>query len=191
VSRAIPLAGLTTLLATFPLIVAAYREGPAPAMTGGFGEKTCHTCHFDNPLNAKGGWLRVDGVPPGYTPGQEYAISVLVHRAGIKRAGFELAVRFTGGAAKGQQAGTLRAPDARTQIISAPGGSIRYIQHTKLGSDLVASAEGRWTIEWTAPAAPASAVVFHVAGNAANDDASPLGDFIYTTTVTSRPNPRN
>jgi hypothetical protein len=45
---------------------------------------------------------------------------------------------------------------------------------------VAAGRPGRWTFRWTAPAdAPGRAVVFHVAANAANDDDSPLGDFIY------------
>ena len=167
-------------LAGPPALLVAYREGPLPAMTGGFGEKMCATCHFDNPVNDPGGSLRLEGVPASYVAGREYPITISVRHVDAKRAGFELAVRFADGARKGQQAGTLRGPDARTQIVSAPGGSIQYIQHTKLGSDLAGPNEGRWTISWTAPSPAAGRIVFHVAGNAANDDASPLGDFIYT-----------
>src|SRR5262245_49504169 len=178
-------------LAAPPLVLLAYREGPLPAMTGGFGEKTCATCHFDNPVNDPAGSLGVEGVPAAYAPGREYPITIVVRHSEAKRAGFELAVRFADGAGKGHQAGTLRAPDARTQIVSVPGDSIRYIQHTKLGSDLVGPHEGRWTIYWTAPSPAGGRVVFHVAGNAANDDASALGDFIYTTTRSSAaPTPR-
>jgi len=168
-------------LAALPLALLAFKEGPLPAMTGGFGEKMCATCHFDNPVNDPGGSLRLDGVPASYAAGREYPITIAVRHADAKRAGFELAVRFADGARKGQQAGSLRAPDGRTQIVSAPGASIQYIQHTKVGSDLAAPNEGRWTVYWTAPSPPAGRVVFHVAGNAANDDASALGDFIYTT----------
>ncbi|HEX9611604.1 MAG TPA: choice-of-anchor V domain-containing protein, partial [Gemmatimonadales bacterium] len=50
--------------------------------------------------------------------------------------------------------------------------------HTLAGTSVAAGGTGRWTFRWTAP--DAGAVAFHVAANAANDDDSPLGDFIYT-----------
>jgi len=190
VRRAIPLALLAALMASVPLAVSAYREGPLPAMTGGFGEKTCHTCHFDNRLNDRLGSVRLEGVLPAYVPGREYTLTVIVHRAGIKRAGFELAVRFADGADKSHQAGTLRPADGRTQMAAAPGSSIQYIQHNKPGSDLAGPDEGRWTVLWAAPSPPAGRVIFTLAGNAANGDASALGDFIYTTSLTSHAGPR-
>lgn len=181
-----PFAVAATLAAP-PLVLLAFREGPLPAMTGGFGEKMCATCHFDNPVNDPGGSLRLEGVPARYVAGHDYPITITVGHRDAKRAGFELAVRFADGTRKGQQAGGLRALDARTQIVSAPGGSIQYIQHTKLGSELTGTNEGRWTISWTAPSPAAGRVVFHAAGNAANDDASALGDFIYTTSRVAGP----
>lgn len=180
---------VATVLAAPPLVL-AYREGPLPAMTGGFGEETCTKCHFDNPLNAPGGSLRVEGVPATYAAGREYPITIAVSRPETKRAGFELSVRVADGLDKGQQAGMLRGPDARTQIVFVPGRTVQYIQHTNAGSDLNGRHEGRWTIYWMAPPASAGRVVFHVAANAANDDASALGDFIYTVSRMSRPAPR-
>jgi hypothetical protein len=43
-----------------------------------------------------------------------------------------------------------------------------------------------WTVEWEAPPA-GGAVIFHAAANAANDDSSPLGDFIYTVEARATP----
>ena len=117
-SALLPFAVAVTLAA--PPFVLAYREGPLPAMTGGFGERTCASCHFDNRVNDSAGSLRVEGVPASYAEGREYAITIAVGRPAIKRAGFELSVRFADGAEKGRQAGTLRAPDARTQIVVCP-----------------------------------------------------------------------
>ena len=173
-----------------PPLVLAFREGPLPAMTGGFGEETCTKCHFDNPLNARGGVLLVQGVPATYVAGREYAITIAVSHPEAKRAGFELAVRVAEGLDKGQQAGMLRGPDTRTQIVFVPGRTVQYLQHTKAGSDLNGRHEGRWTIYWTAPPSSAGRVVFHVAANAANDDASALGDFIYTAMRLSAPTSR-
>jgi hypothetical protein len=173
-------------LATPSLVLVAYRDGPLPAMTGGFGEKTCSTCHFDNRINDRGGALVVAGVPARYEAGRKYSLTVTVRRPDARRAGFELSARFAEGAGAGAQAGTLGAADGRTRVITAPDGTVQYIQHTRAGSDLTSPGEGRWTVNWTAPMGGGGRVVFHVAGNAANDDASPLGDHIYTRTATSR-----
>ncbi|HEY3121320.1 MAG TPA: choice-of-anchor V domain-containing protein [Vicinamibacteria bacterium] len=172
------MAALLVSAAAFAL--AGFREGPLPGMTGGFGEPTCHKCHFDQPLDDPAGALRLHGVPRSYTPGRRYAITVDLARPGLKRGGFELSARF----ADGRQAGTLAVAGDRLQIVTSPDGAVQYAQHTARGS--VASAPGalRWTVDWTAPPAR-DAVTFHAAGNASDDDASALGDFIYTAAARS------
>ena len=65
---------------------------------------------------------------------------------------------------------------------------VTYAQHTEPGNALTGPETAAWTVEWRAPSRPdAAAVVFHAAANAANDDASEFGDFIYTASVTARP----
>ncbi len=130
-----PLVGLAALLALPPITALAYKEGPLPAMTGGFGEKDCHTCHFDNPINDHAGVLRLEGVPARYVPGHQYEITVVVRRSGIKRAGFELAARFAEGAGRGRQAGTLGPTDVRTQMTSGTGriGAVHSAQQGGIG----------------------------------------------------------
>src|SRR4029079_12138160 len=66
-----------------PALLASYREGPVPAVTGGFGEPTCLKCHFDNSLNESHGSLAVDGVPRIYIPGREYELKVVLRRSGL------------------------------------------------------------------------------------------------------------
>jgi hypothetical protein len=181
---------LTIALVGGPLVIAAYREGPVPGVTGGFGEPTCQKCHFDNSLNDPGGALRVDGVPTAYVPGREYRLTISVRRAGLKRAGFEMSARVApdaGPARAGRQAGRFRALDGRVQIITAPDKTVEYSQHTKVGSQPAAPGRQRWSMVWVAPIGDPATVEFDIAANAANDDASPLGDFIYTSTVRSRP----
>jgi hypothetical protein len=48
----------------------------------------------------------------------------------------------------------------------------------------------RWLFRWTAPSESGGPVVFHVAANAANFDDSPLGDFIYATSIAVPPQRR-
>ena len=173
------------ILPAVPLVATAFRDGPLPAFTGGFNEPTCTQCHFDNPPNAPGGTLRIEGVPPTYTPGRQYALTVSLARPGLTHGGFELASRFAEGQLAGRQAGVLSAPDARTRIIHSIDRTVQYAQHTRVGAE-GAVGEARWRVEWTAPDRGHGDVTFHVAANASNGDESPLGDFIYTASQVVR-----
>jgi hypothetical protein len=163
-----------------------FKAGPPPAHTGGFGEPTCRQCHFDNALNEPGGTLALHGVPAAYRPGATYELAVTLERAGMLRGGFQLAARFADGDSTGRPAGALGALDERSAVVWDTATHVGYLEHTAAGT-VVTGAAARWTFRWTAPAHPRGAVVFHLVGNAANDDDSPLGDFIYTLHQTSRP----
>jgi len=169
----------------------AFKEGPYPNVTGGFGERSCHLCHLDNPTNAPGGTLTITGVPPAYVPGQTYDIIVSLAREGMRRGGFEIASRFAGGRQKGKQAGSWKITDARMQLIpGAVDKSLTFVQHNLIGSRTATPGTNSWTIEWTAPSShngSLSAVQFNVAANASNNDDSPLGDYIYLKAVRSNP----
>jgi Reeler domain len=172
----------------WPLTAAAFKEGPYPNVTGGFGEPTCHLCHLDNPLNAAGGGVTLDGIPAQFTPGQSYPITVTISRAGLRRGGFEIAARFAGGKQKGRQAGSWQLRDTRAQLIpGAVDKALTFVQHTQAGSRAAERGANAWTIEWTAPDASHGAVQFNVAANASNNDDSPLGDYIYTRVVRTAP----
>ena len=142
---------------------------------------TCYQCHWDNPLNDSGGRLSLAGIPDTYIPGERYPITVAIAHPELVKGGFQMSARFE----DGRNAGAFRSPDQLTAPVSDEDTHVTYIQHTTLGSRK-SQGESRWEIEWTAPA-DGGAVVFHAAGNASNGDASPLGDFIYTTSTTSRP----
>ena len=81
-------------------------------------------------------------------------------------------------------AGHLIPLDGRTIVRSEEG--VDYIHHTAQGSELGSGDVASWSFEWVAPAA-AAPVVFHVTGNSANGDNSPLGDLIYTAVSVTRP----
>jgi len=187
--RSAPVAAVLLSLAAsswlFPAATAS-SSGPPPARTGGFGEMTCHECHWENPANEPPGKLVLTGIPERYTPGASYVITVSVSRPDTKRAGFELSARTDGSADAGSAAGVLRAANPLTRVGDAKG--ISYVSQTDEGSKAVTGNAGTWTIEWTAPAA-GGAVVFHAAANAANGDASPLGDYVYTAVVRTREAP--
>lgn len=176
------------LLAAAPVSEAVYLEGPPPEHAGGFGGDTCHTCHFENDLDAPGGSLTLTGVPDTFDPSATYRITVSLERPGMERAGFQLAARVSEGDGAGGVAGTLRVlgEDERVQAVLGTDG-VTYAQHTEPGTALTAPAAAAWTVEWSPPhTGDAISVVFHVAANAANDDASEFGDFIYTAAATTR-----
>ncbi len=167
---------------------ALFKDGPPPAHTGGFGEPTCRQCHADAGLNEPGGALTLGGVPAGYEPGRAYDLVISLRRAGILRAGFQAAARFAEGGQAGRQAGTLAPGDQRAKIVRDSVTGVGFVEHSFAGTT-VAGDSARWVLRWTAPAASQGPVVFHVAANAANDDDSPLGDFIYTTSLTTSRRP--
>src|SRR5437867_3327499 len=175
-------------LLSLPLAALAFKEGPYPNVTGGFGEQSCHLCHLDNPINAPGGSVTMSGVPSSFTAGQTYPITVTISRDGMRRGGFEIAARFASGKQKGKQAGVWTPLDARVQLI--PGAVDRvltFVQHNLAGSRVAATGVNSWTIDWTAPPSPAAPVQFNVAANASNNDDSPLGDYIYVKMMRSTP----
>jgi len=160
------------------LTVSAYRDGPPEGHTGGFGEPTCQACHFGGELNEAAGTLEIRELPAVFTPGQTYPLQVVLRRPAMPVGGFELAARFApGSAGAGAQAGKLEAVDDHADVFDAPNG-ISYAHHTRAGST-AAGDSIVWGLRWTAPSR-SGPVVFHVAGNAGDDDESPLGDFIYT-----------
>ena len=178
----------TSVLSTLPLALHASASDVEPARTGGFGEMTCQQCHWENPLNDPAGRIEVTGIPDTYTPGEQYLITVTVARPDLRRAGFQMAAREDGiNMSAGSDAGTLRAMDELARTVRGEAAGVTYVQHTEAGTAVKPEGTAAaWTIEWTAPESPGVPVLFHVAANAANDDASPLGDFIYTATARSR-----
>jgi hypothetical protein len=174
-------------LLTLPLALVAFKEGPLPNVTGGFGEPSCHSCHLDNPVNAPGGRLAMIGVPPRFQAGRPYTISVELSRNSLRRGGFELSARFATGKLHGRQAGAWRLLDNRVQVQASNDARLFFAQHTMIGTIAAERGTLKWTIEWTAPQPATASVRFNLAGNASNDDASPLGDYIYLAELTSTP----
>jgi hypothetical protein len=176
------------LIGTASASTDAYRDAPPPGFSSGFGEPSCHACHFSREPNEAPGRLGLRGVPERYTPGATYPITVTLTRPGMAIAGFQFTARFTDG---GLQAGTLapaRSDSARLTITI--DHNIAYAYQVRAGSALAARDTASWTLLWTAPAT-ARAVSFHAAANAANGDDTVDGDFVYTTSATTRGAPQS
>ncbi len=156
---------------------------PPDEKTGAPNEGTCADagCHASNDLNVEGGSLMVT-VPQTYIPNEVYTIIVNLERAGQSKWGFEM----TALDADGGRAGTFAADDAaNTQLTET--NSKQYIQHTTAGTAVGTNDAHSWEFEWTAPDADIGPVTFYAAGNAANGDSTPAGDYIYTTQAESIP----
>jgi len=155
------------------------RDQPPLAHTGGFGEPTCLQCHMDGELNETGGSLTIEGLPARYQPGQRYRLTVVVVHPELRLAGFELSARYESGPDSARQAGALAVEDDRSRVSIDETSRVQYAHHLRSGTTPLRSGSGRWTILWTAPAGGSGPVAFHLAANAANDNDSPMGDFIY------------
>jgi hypothetical protein len=163
-----------------------YLDGAPPGFSGGFGEDSCTACHFDEDLNQAPGSVSLTGVPASYAPGEVYPITIALRRPGMALAGFQLTARFE----DGTQAGELAAPEgAEERIAISPKDDNRVLYAHQRGASAEPTAPGaaRWTVSWTAPVADARAVLFHVAGNAADGDGSASGDYVYTTAAAALP----
>ena len=155
------------------------RDAPPLAHTGGFGEPTCLTCHMDGELNEPGGTLTVEGLPARYQPGQRYTLTLGITHPQLRVAGFELSARYGSGPDSAQQAGTLAVSGDRTAVSVEEKTRVQYAHHLRAGTTPPASGASSWTVIWTAPTNGSGPVVFHAAANAANDNDSPMGDYIY------------
>lgn len=149
-------------------------QGPRPGHTGAFGEPSCRSCHYDYALNEPGASIRLDALPPMYEPERAYTLALVVRHAQLKRGGFQLTARFEDGA----PAGNLQLADSALLRIQRLHG-VDYLSHTVAGADQVRGDSITWRFSWTAPASDRR-VVFNVAVNVANQDASEFGDRIYT-----------
>jgi hypothetical protein len=177
---------LAAVLATTMRLVVShpYAEGAPAGFSGGFKEDSCHACHFDAELNSGGGQVTIDGVPSEFAAGERYTLTVTLARAGMKRAGFQLAARFK---QSGAQAGIL-VPGAAEQgrVGVEIQGGVQYAGQKKSGSPVSSDGAARWTIEWIAPDR-GGPVIFHAAANAADGNERADGDFVYTATAESAP----
>jgi hypothetical protein len=151
----------------------AYEEGAPPGHTGGFGEPDCSACHADSDSNSADGTLQVEGLPDEVLADSVYELAVVLKHAELRTGGFQLALR----ASDGKPSGQLVSLSDRTRVVEEAGQV--YLQHTTEGLQPQSDGTARWAFRWIAAGA-AGTVYLHVAANAANDDISALGDYIFT-----------
>src|SRR5690606_10648955 len=132
----------------------AMPDRPPLAHTGGFGEPTCHVCHWFYDPNSGPGTLEVSGLPDGFVPGKRYTLRVVLRQPDMRAAGFELAVRFAAGQLAGAQAGALASADDRSAVTDTLG--VLYLHHVRAGTAPAGPDSTAWTFDWTAPDRPAA-----------------------------------
>lgn len=162
-----------TWFGLYPKHVHYYPDRVLPSVTGGFGELSCHSCHFDGALNSKKGSMTLSGLPEIVKTDSTYTLEVALIHPDLEKAGFQLSVRTE----DGNQYGVFQTIDDRTLIQSSTDDSIQYMNHSKIGSE-VDEGKANWKFKWTAGSGTGN-IVFNLAGNAANGDASEFGDAIY------------
>ncbi len=166
--------------------VRASASGPTPGHTNAPGEGNCTACHTDFPVDSGVGDIEILGIPANYLPGQQVPVSVRL----IEPDGVTWGFQFTAIGPAGSSVGTYTIPAEETgnlQIDSTViGGSPRtYIMQTVNGVTSPVFGSKTWNFIWTAPATRVGKIRFYVAGNAANSDGGPAGDYIYTDSATS------
>jgi len=155
-------------------------EGPPPGHTGGFGEPSCIACHTGTDENAFGGEVRLVGLPDRYAKGAEVLLTVVLTAEETEVAGFQVAARFSEGAARGRNAGAFAPIDDRTAVSDSSG--VSYIHQSKAGAATVNNSGSSWSFTWIMPEG-GGPVALHIAANSGNGDNSPLGDLVFTHTA--------
>lgn len=173
-------------------VVQANVTGPPSSRTGApalgviAAEPTCTACHGPFQLNSGPGVLTVNGLPPVYTPGQEYAVTVMIRQSGQGRFGFEAMVLED----LGRRAGDLMVTEAtRTRLVEGQGayGGRQYVQHLQPGVIPNPPGQNSWNFTWRAPAQNLGRVTFYLAVNAADGTGGTGNDYIYNTSQSLQP----
>lgn len=150
----------------------------AGAFTGGFNEPNCQSCHFDYDLNKSEGKLTISGIDSVVVPSTDYLITIKVTRPDLGKAGFQMTSRYP----DGTQAGQFQVNEFVTFTPNTPDTSA-YLQHA-VGNVEPNKMVKTWSFIWTSPNTFISeTIIFNIAANAANGDASEFGDWIYVREI--------
>jgi len=158
----------------------ASASGPSPSFTNAPGEGNCTSCHTSFEVNSGGGSVVITGLPTNYLPNQMILVTVRVTHPNAVVYGFELTALDQ----VGREAGALMLTNAvQTQLVQGLVGSFirTYVEHTVDGVTSSEFNTRAWTFMWKAPSRRVGRVSFYVAGNGADSDSSPNGDYIYTS----------
>lgn len=158
-------------------IASAFSSGPLPGLTGAPGEGNCTQCHdsFGERTNTGGGSLIITH-PPRYEVGQRLIFTVSINQPGQRRWGFQITALTVN---DNQPAGQFVITDSlHTQLIQGANGRF-YVEHTSAGTFPEQLSGASWTFDWIAPEIDIGPIAFYATSNAANNDGTRLGDWIY------------
>lgn len=151
--------------------------GPDPGFANAPGENNCTACHTSFPLDSGNGSMHILGVPDNYAPNQMVPITVKVKHSGALNFGFQLTALDDAG----NRVGTFVVTDpVQTQTIISMLDGRAYVQQIFEGTVPTIPGEKQWTFTWQAPPTRVGRVNFYAAGNAANNNSNPSGDYIYS-----------
>ncbi|MEO6654969.1 MAG: choice-of-anchor V domain-containing protein [Pyrinomonadaceae bacterium] len=168
---------------------AASASGPSPSHTDAPGEDNCTACHISFPVNSGAGSVQISGVPASYFPNQPIQVTVTTSEVGALAYGFQITAIDGTGVERGNVTLPVQNPPKMQIVDNLVGGLLRsYVEHTEDGLFTMGQfGSNSWTFTWTAPPQSAGEIVFYAAGNGADGNAVPSGDYIYTTTRSSVP----
>ena len=156
--------------------------------TGSPGETNCSNCHSSYAVNSGGGSISIassDMTNWEYVPGQTYHLSVTVSRPGNSLFGFGFeALRAGSNISAGSF--VITHPSSTTiKNATVAGLSRPNVVHTLNGG--LSSDTKVFQFDWTAPTTNVGNIIFYAAGNACNNNANELGDYVYTTSQVLSP----
>ena len=161
----------------------ASAQGPSASHTNAPGEGNCAACHSEFPVNTGSGSITITGLPANYRPNQQISLTVRTSLVGATIYGFQMTAIDAAGRGVGTYTIAPQTP-ARLQLVDGivNNNPRQYIEHTVDGIIPQQFDFNTWTFTWTAPNRRVGKISFYAAGNAANSDGGPNGDYIYTTT---------
>jgi hypothetical protein len=162
--------------------VSASASGPTASHTSAPGETNCTACHGSFPVNSGTGNLVITGIPVNYKPNQQIPVTVTLNQTEAVVYGFQL----TAVDSQGRKVGTFTLPAQTPPQMQIVQGIVNneerdYVEHTSSGIIPTEFDTKSWTFTFTTPAQRVGKIGFYAAGNAANSDGGPDGDYIYTT----------
>ncbi len=139
----------------------------------------CSACHNSFPVNSGLGTIFMVTMPISYTSGGTMPVDISVADPFASRWGFEMTVIDWAFGPAGQ---FIVVDPIITQLSTNPPTGFDFMKQTSAGTFQGAMAGVAWPILWNAPVGPWP-VTFYFAGIAANNDGTPIGDYVYTDSL--------
>jgi len=193
-------AALSAMIFTMPSALFAESVSPSVGYAGAPTDHNgadCSTCHNSfGPANSdKVGSLQVLFSTNGnvYVPGVPQTIRILVERSTSSKFGFQMTIREQNNLTLSAGTFMISPSNLPEQVVCADGsqfgsaapcaGNIpsQFAEHHNAP---MGAGTYEFDVQWTPPAQEVGRVNVYVAAVAANDDATPQGDYVYTSSQT-------